>query len=357
VTQRAYVALGSNLGDPLATVQAAFAALRDLPQTRLAAASSLYRSAPVGLKNQPDFINAVAALDTRLDAEALLDALFAIEARFGRRRDYHHAPRTLDLDLLLYGDETRATPRLVLPHPRMHGACAPPASRWPCSPATTRLSPPYAMPSAPTYCWSAIRSAMCCRATTPRCRSPSTTWPTTPACVARGLRNVEGRAFLIADMPFGSYQESREQAMRSAVKLLTAGAQMVKLEGGAHMVETVRFLVERGVPVCAHLGLTPQSVHQLGGYRAQGVTTESAEQLKVDAPCSTTRALDAGDGNGARALAAEVTAARRFITIGIGAASTATARCWCCMTCSVFSRAGGRASCATSCRVRTCRTR
>jgi 2-amino-4-hydroxy-6-hydroxymethyldihydropteridine diphosphokinase len=120
VTQRAYVALGSNLGDPLATVQAAFAALRDLPQTRLAAASSLYRSAPVGLKNQPDFINAVAALDTRLDAEALLDALFAIEARFGRRRDYHHAPRTLDLDLLLYGDETRATPRLVLPHPRMH---------------------------------------------------------------------------------------------------------------------------------------------------------------------------------------------------------------------------------------------
>lgn len=69
MTQRAYVALGSNLGDPLATVQAAFAALRDLPQTRLAAASSLYRSAPVGLKNQPDFINAVAALDTRLDAE------------------------------------------------------------------------------------------------------------------------------------------------------------------------------------------------------------------------------------------------------------------------------------------------
>jgi 2-amino-4-hydroxy-6-hydroxymethyldihydropteridine diphosphokinase len=117
---RAYVALGSNLGDPLATVQAAFAALRTLPETELAAASSLYRSAPVGLKNQPDFINAVAALRTRLGADALLDQLFAIEARFGRQRAFHHAPRTLDLDLLLYGGETRGTARLTLPHPRMH---------------------------------------------------------------------------------------------------------------------------------------------------------------------------------------------------------------------------------------------
>lgn len=120
MTVRAYVALGSNLGDPLATVQAAFGALRTLPDTVLVVASSLFRSAPVDLKNQPDFINAVAALDTRLAAEALLEELFAIEARFGRRRDFRHAPRTLDLDLLLYGDETRATPRLTLPHPRMH---------------------------------------------------------------------------------------------------------------------------------------------------------------------------------------------------------------------------------------------
>jgi 2-amino-4-hydroxy-6-hydroxymethyldihydropteridine diphosphokinase len=120
MTVRAFVALGSNLGDPLATVQAAFSALRALPDSVLVAASSLYRSAPVGLRNQPDFINAVAALDTRLTAEALLEELFAIEARFGRKRDFHHAPRTLDLDLLLYGAETRATPSLVLPHPRMH---------------------------------------------------------------------------------------------------------------------------------------------------------------------------------------------------------------------------------------------
>ena len=117
---RAYVALGSNLGDPQTTVQAAFDALRTLRDGTLVAASSLYRSAPVGLKNQPDFINAVDALDTQLSADDLLDELFAIEARFGRQRAFHHAPRTLDLDLLLYGSETRSAARLTLPHPRMH---------------------------------------------------------------------------------------------------------------------------------------------------------------------------------------------------------------------------------------------
>jgi 2-amino-4-hydroxy-6-hydroxymethyldihydropteridine diphosphokinase len=120
MTVRAYVALGSNLGDPLATVQAAFGALHGLPDTVLVAASSLYRSAPVGLKHQPDFINAVAAVDSALTPEALLEELFAIEARFGRRRDFHHAPRTLDLDLLLHGNATRSTAPLTLPHPRMH---------------------------------------------------------------------------------------------------------------------------------------------------------------------------------------------------------------------------------------------
>ncbi len=98
-------------------------------------------------------------------------------------------------------------------------------------------------------------------------------------CVARGAK----RPFIVADMPFGSYQESPAQAMRSAVPLMAAGAQMVKLEGGAYMAETVRFLVERGVPVCAHIGLTPQSVHQLGGYRVQGRTDAGARQMKDDA--------------------------------------------------------------------------
>ena len=117
---RAYVALGANLGHPAATVRAALAALAGIPDTALAAASCLYRTAPLGLKNQPDFINAVAAVDTALAPFALLDALFAIEARFGRSRSVKNAPRTLDLDLLLYGETQMDEARLTLPHPRMH---------------------------------------------------------------------------------------------------------------------------------------------------------------------------------------------------------------------------------------------
>ena len=116
----AYVALGANLVDPVAQVRAALVALSQLPDSHLLRASSLYRTAPVGSQDQPDYINAVAALETTLSPDALLTALFAIEAQFGRRRDYHHAPRTLDLDLLLYDEQTIDTPRLQVPHPRMH---------------------------------------------------------------------------------------------------------------------------------------------------------------------------------------------------------------------------------------------
>ncbi|MDP3513881.1 MAG: 2-amino-4-hydroxy-6-hydroxymethyldihydropteridine diphosphokinase [Sulfuritalea sp.] len=115
-----FIALGANLGDPVATVQAAILALRKLPQTEFIAASSLYRTAPVGLKRQPDFINAVVELVAESPAPTLLQALFEIEARFGRRRSVKNAPRTLDLDLLLYGDELSDDPQLTLPHPRLH---------------------------------------------------------------------------------------------------------------------------------------------------------------------------------------------------------------------------------------------
>lgn len=116
----AYVALGANLADPVEQVRAALVALTQLPESRLLRASSLYRTAPVGIHGQPDFINAVAALETTLSPEALLSALFAVEAQFGRRRDFHHAPRTLDLDLLLYDDYVIDSAQLQLPHPRMH---------------------------------------------------------------------------------------------------------------------------------------------------------------------------------------------------------------------------------------------
>jgi 3-methyl-2-oxobutanoate hydroxymethyltransferase len=98
-------------------------------------------------------------------------------------------------------------------------------------------------------------------------------------CVVRGNRT----AWVIADMPFGSYQESADVAMRHAVLLMQQGAQMVKLEGGGWTAPTVRFLVERGVPVCAHLGFTPQSVHALGGYRVQGRDEAAARTLRCQA--------------------------------------------------------------------------
>lgn len=117
---KTFVGLGANLGEPEAQVRRAITALQALPDTRLLATSSLYRSAPVGVGEQPDFINAVTAIETGLSARALLDELLAIEARFGRRRDFPGAPRTLDLDLLLYGDRVIAEPGLVVPHPHMH---------------------------------------------------------------------------------------------------------------------------------------------------------------------------------------------------------------------------------------------
>jgi len=118
MTTRAYVAVGANLGDARAAVAQAVLDLDDLPQTRVVARSSLYRSAPFEASG-PDFINAVAALDTELDAPALLDALQQLEQRAGRERPYRNAPRTLDLDLILHGDTMLDTPTLTLPHPRM----------------------------------------------------------------------------------------------------------------------------------------------------------------------------------------------------------------------------------------------
>ncbi|HEX9626719.1 MAG TPA: 3-methyl-2-oxobutanoate hydroxymethyltransferase [Acidiferrobacterales bacterium] len=137
------------------------------------------------------------------------------------------------------------------------------------------------------------------------------------ACVARGVR----RALIIGDMPFMSYQIAPEQAIENAGRLMQeGGAHVVKLEGGAPMVKTVHFLVERGIPVCGHLGLTPQSVHQLGGYRVQGRDPDSAQRLRDDAR----RLEDAGASllvleAVPAALARTITDALTIPTIGIGA--------------------------------------
>ena len=139
--------------------------------------------------------------------------------------------------------------------------------------------------------------------------------------VSRGVRRVQGTAWVIADLPFGSYQQSREQALASATVLMQAGAHMVKLEGGGWTADTVRFLVERGIPVCAHLGLTPQTVHALGGYRVQGRDDAAAALLRQ-------HALELQDAGASMlvlemvpaALAAALTQElARCATIGIGA--------------------------------------
>lgn len=117
--ERVFVGLGANLGDARATLAQALASLDGLPQTRLVAASPLYRSAPVDAGG-PDFVNAVAELRTRLTPSKLLHALQGIEQTHGRERPYRHAPRTLDLDLLLYGQRVLSEPGLTVPHPRLH---------------------------------------------------------------------------------------------------------------------------------------------------------------------------------------------------------------------------------------------
>jgi 3-methyl-2-oxobutanoate hydroxymethyltransferase len=136
------------------------------------------------------------------------------------------------------------------------------------------------------------------------------------SAVVRGSR----RPLIIADMPFGSFQESPQRAFRNAALLIAAGAQMVKLEGGQEMAETTRFLAARGIPVCGHVGLTPQSVHQLGGYRIQGKDDDGAAKLIADALAqqdagATLIVIEAIPS----ALAAEVTARLSIPTIGIGA--------------------------------------
>ncbi|WP_297481273.1 3-methyl-2-oxobutanoate hydroxymethyltransferase [Ferrovum sp.] len=135
-------------------------------------------------------------------------------------------------------------------------------------------------------------------------------------CVARGAP----KAFLLADMPFATAQISPEDTFRNAAELMRAGAQMVKIEGGASMAPTISFLVARGIPVCAHIGLTPQSVHQLGGFKVQGRNAAMAQQILTDA-----QALEqAGAGMilieaVPRSLADQICAQVQVPTIGIGA--------------------------------------
>ena len=154
------------------------------------------------------------------------------------------------------------------------------------------------------------------------CQGHESTLPVTTAEVAYHTASVargNQHCLLVADMPFGSYT-TPESAMHNAVQLIQAGAHMVKLEGGAWLAPTIRFLTERAIPVCGHLGLTPQSVHQMGGYRVQGKTSAAADLLKADAQTlqaagASILVLEAIP----RDLAQQVTDMLAIPTIGIGA--------------------------------------
>jgi 2-amino-4-hydroxy-6-hydroxymethyldihydropteridine diphosphokinase len=117
---KAFIALGSNLDDPAAHVRQGIADLARLPATRVTRASALYGSPPVGYRDQPDFINAVVEIETGLEPRPLLEALLEIEKRHGRVRGVRNGPRTLDLDIALYGDCVVREPGLIIPHPRIH---------------------------------------------------------------------------------------------------------------------------------------------------------------------------------------------------------------------------------------------
>lgn len=384
----AWIGLGANLGNRAATLDAALTLMDRLDGTSLQAVSRYYFTPPWGDTDQPEFLNAVARLRTELPAELLLHGLQAIESELGRKRSERRwGPRSIDLDLLVYGGERHQQPGLTVPHPRIRerafvliplvelspqlsipgqgradallaqlddnersGIRPGPRPGYQPTANDRRDEPmsadrPVTMPSlaamkaegrAITMLTAYDASfAQLIDAAGVDCvlvgdslgnviQGRDSTLPVTveemayhTGAVRRGLK----RALLVTDLPFMSYHD-RGSAMHSAALVMRAGAQMVKLEGGAAHAETVAVLVANGVPVCAHLGLTPQHVHQLGGYRVQGRDEEPARRLKADA-----RILaEAGAGMLVlecvpAPLAREVAQALSIPVIGIGAGS------------------------------------
>jgi 3-methyl-2-oxobutanoate hydroxymethyltransferase len=342
--EQAFVALGSNLGDRAARLAAARAALAALPGTRLVAASRVEETAPLGGMAQPPYLNQMVLLETTLGPRELLQACQAIEAAEGRRRAEHWGARTLDLDIVRYGRRRVAEPGLIIPHPEQ-----PHRDFWqreraelePMSADARPLTVPdlTAMKAAGRRvvvltCYDAAFARLLEEAGVDIllvgdslnqvvAGRDSTLSATLDQMIYHGsaVRRGSRRALVFVDLPFLTYQVSVPEAIRNAGRVLQeSGAHGVKLEGGQPMADTVRALVDRGIPVMGHLGLTPQSVHALGGYRVQGREKATADRLLADA-----RALEEA---GACAivlellpatLAQRISAALTIPTIGIGA--------------------------------------
>lgn len=356
----AYIGLGSNLEDPVRQIESALVELGQMPFSQLLARSSLVFSKPLGAKSQPDYVNAVAKIETALNPDQLLARLQRIEHEHGRVRSERWGPRTLDLDLLLYGDQRIQQPHLTVPHPGM-------AQRAFVLVPLLEIEPRLQIPglgSLSTLLRQLPKDALTMNtiSTLNKMKAEQrkiavitaydagfarvaeaagvdavlvgdslgmvvqghgTTLPVTmdnmvyhTSMVSRACQ----RAMVIADMPFMSHP-SHEQALLNAGRLMKeGGAHMVKLEGGQAQAETVRHLTERSVPVCAHLGLLPQAIHQLGGYRVQGRDKASAHRILNDARVM----QDAGAQMLVlecipSLLACEITAALNIPVIGIGA--------------------------------------
>ncbi len=368
-----YLGLGSNIL-PQIHLRRALGQLAQWPQTRVLRISDGLRSKPLAgcPVAQPDFINVVVALETFLSLDQVFERTQALERAHGRLRTIHWGPRTLDVDILLYGEERRADAHLTIPHARLQerdfvleplaaihgtgwlpdgrslkvlgGQLAPDqkhilekvalgggGSMATQLPDLRRLKAvgekitaltAYDATMAEIFSNAGVDVLLVGDSLGSVIQGHVTTLPVTldemvyhTRCVARGNQG----AWLMADMPFMSYTNPA-QACEHAARLMQAGAQMVKLEGGQHLVPVVEALSTYDIPVCIHLGLRPQAVHALGGYKVQGRDAASAERILIEGA-----ALEAA---GARccvlecvpsAVAARLAAHLQIPVIGIGA--------------------------------------
>src|SRR6266568_3623950 len=316
MAERVYVALGSNLGDRAGHLAHARARLAALPRTQLVRASRVEETAPLGPIAQGPYLNQMVLLETELEPVELLRHLHAIEAERGRVRTVRWGPRTLDLDVVRYGERTVRQPELTIPHPEL-----PHRDFWRREIAELTC---YDALFARLLDASGVDILLVGDSVNQVLAGAETTLSATLEQMiyhTKIVRRGAQRAMVVCDLPFLSYQVSPQDAIRNAGRVLQeTGCHAVKLEGGRPMAETVRALVEIGIPVMGHLGLTPQSVHALGGYRVQGRDEPTAERLKGDA-----RALEEAGAFSLvlelvpAPLASQITKALTIPTIGIGA--------------------------------------
>ena len=368
-----YLALGSNEVSPAVILRRAISSIHAWPNTQVLRVSNMYQTIPVGgPPNQGAYLNGMIAIKTQLSPESLLEHIRSLEKANGRERLISCGPRPLDIDLILYGSEVVNSHDLIIPHPRhlirdfvllplqdIHSTGILPSGEAIAAALAAlddnNIIQIYPFPKeiaqmatqlpdlwnkkgqekiTALTAYDVTLARLCSQAGVDVIlvgdslgqvvQGQDTTIPVTiedmvyhTECVAKGNQG----AWLIADMPFMTYT-TPEQACEHAAKLMRAGAQMVKLEGGLHLVPIIEKLNQFDIPVCAHLGLRPQSVHMMGGYKVQGKEQAAAQQI-VEESIALERA-------GAKLcvlecippiLAAEITRTVRMPIIGIGAGS------------------------------------